>query len=88
MPVPMRPHIYTPQKKGQRSKKKVKKIKIKDPLPDTSTAQIPSVMPLTKIKAMIDVEEVIKKDKEVKEKDVFDFSYQKQIVKKSKTFKK
>jgi hypothetical protein len=84
MPVPMRPKIYTPQRKV----KKGKKIKIKDPLPDTSKAQIPTCIPLTKIKAMIDVEEVIKKDKEVKEKDVFDFSYQKQIVKKSKTFKK
>jgi len=54
----------------QRSKpKKLKKIK--DPTPDTSFAKKSCGMPLTK--NYIDVEGGIKKDKEVKEKDVFDF---------------
>tara|TARA_R110002012_G_scaffold54631_1_gene139890 strand:- start:1574 stop:1768 length:195 start_codon:yes stop_codon:yes gene_type:complete len=54
----------------QRSKpKKLKKIK--DPTPDTAFAKKSCGMPLTK--KYIDVEAGIKKDKEVKEKDVFDF---------------
>lgn len=42
---------------------------------DTSRASHQTAMPLSKI---IDVEAVIKKDKEVKESDVFDFSKPKQ----------
>ena len=45
--------------------------KIKDPTPDTAFAKKSCGMPLTK--KYIDVEAGIKKDKEVKEKDVFDF---------------
>tara|TARA_R100001460_G_scaffold77113_1_gene118069 strand:- start:68 stop:268 length:201 start_codon:yes stop_codon:yes gene_type:complete len=51
----------------QRSKLK----KIKDTTPDTAFAKKSCGMPLTK--NYIDVEAGIKKDKEVKEKDVFDF---------------
>lgn len=59
---------------------KTKKIKpkvrpsIKD-VKDTSRAKRGCPMPMTKF--YIDVEEGIKKDKEVKEKDVFNFSYSK-----------
>ena len=57
----------------KRSKvKKIKVKKIKDPTPDTAFAKKSCGMPLTK--NYIDVEGGIKKDKEVKEKDVFDFS--------------
>tara|TARA_R110000823_G_scaffold187635_1_gene319847 strand:+ start:131 stop:331 length:201 start_codon:yes stop_codon:yes gene_type:complete len=56
----------------KRSKvKKIKVKKIKDPTPDTAFAKKSCGMPLTK--NYIDVEGGIKKDKEVKEKDVFDF---------------
>lgn len=54
--------------------KKIKKIKVKANVPDTSRAKKYCAMPMTK--NWIDVEEGVKKDKEVKEKDVFDFSYQ------------
>lgn len=47
---------------------------IKD-VKDTSCAKRGSSKPMTK--NFIDVEAGIKKDKEVKEKDVFDFSYSK-----------
>jgi len=53
---------------------KRKKYKIKD-VKDTSCAKRGSVKPTTK--NFIDVEAGIKKDKEVKEKDVFNFSYSK-----------
>lgn len=56
--------------------KKTKKIKkIKDPTPNTGFAKKSCPMPMTK--NWIDVEGGIKKDKEVKEKDVFDFSLKK-----------
>ena len=56
----------------KRSKvKKIKVKKIKDPTPNTAFAKKSCGMPLTK--NYIDVEGGIKKDKEVKEKDVFDF---------------
>ena len=42
---------------------------------DTSCAKKGCPMPMTKI--FVDVEGAIKKDKEVKEKDVFDFNYKK-----------
>jgi len=56
-------------------KSKSKNIKkIKDPTPNTAFAKKSCGMPMTKF--YIDVEGGIKKDKEVKEKDVFDFSSQ------------
>ena len=42
---------------------------------DTSRAKKGCPMPMTKL--WVDVEAGIKKDKEVKEKDVFDFNYKK-----------
>jgi hypothetical protein len=54
--------------------KKSKKIKVNVTVPDTSRAKKQVGMPMTK--HWIDVEEGVKKDKEVKEKDVFNFSYQ------------
>jgi Zn/Cd-binding protein ZinT len=54
--------------------KKSKKIKVNVTVPDTSRAKKQSGMPMTK--HWIDVEEGVKKDKEVKEREVFDFSYQ------------
>ena len=66
-------------------KKKYKcKCNIKD-VRDTSCAKKGSAKPMTKI--FIDVEEGIKKDKEVKEKDVFNFSYSKQSRHSSKNQK-
>lgn len=58
-----------PKKNKRISKPKVKDVK------DTSRAKRGCPMPMTKF--YVDVESGIKKDKEVKEKDVFDFSYQK-----------
>jgi len=58
-----------------KSKSKSKKIKVKTNVPDTSRAKSGSAKPMTK--NFIDIEEGVKKDKEVKEKDVFNFSYQK-----------
>ena len=57
--------------------KKPKKIKVPmgSNVPDTSRAKKPCAMPMTKF--YVDVEGGVKKDKEVKEKDVFDFSYPK-----------
>jgi len=60
----------TKQSKSKQSKLK----KIKDPTPETAFAKKSCGMPMTK--NYIDVEGGIKKDKEVKEKDVFDFSSQ------------
>jgi len=60
----------TKQSKSKKSKLK----KIKDPTPETAFAKKSCGMPMTK--NYIDVEGGIKKDKEVKEKDVFDFSSQ------------
>lgn len=63
------------------SSKKVKsgkKIKVKSNVPDTSRAKKGYTMPMTI--NYIDVEGVVKKDKEVKEKDVFDFSYKPKVV--------
>ena len=51
--------------------KRSKVKKIKDPTPDTAFAKKSCGMPLTK--NYIDVEGGVNKDKEVKEKDVFDF---------------
>ena len=53
--------------------KKVKKIKVNVSVPDTSRAKKACAMPMTK--HWIDVQDGVKKDKEVKEKDVFNFSY-------------
>lgn len=55
--------------------KKMKIKKIKDPTPSTGFAKKSCPMPMTK--NWIDVEAGIKKDKEVKEKDVFDFNFKK-----------
>tara|TARA_R110000765_G_scaffold112355_1_gene204433 strand:- start:266 stop:490 length:225 start_codon:yes stop_codon:yes gene_type:complete len=74
MPVPMRPKIYTPPKKQS------KVIKLLDPV-DTSRSVHQNAMPLSKI---IDVEKVIKKDKEVKESDVFDLPKKPKKAKKAK----
>lgn len=54
--------------------KKSKKIKVINNVSDTSRAKKHCAMPMTK--NWIDVEEGVKKDKEVKEKDVFNFSNQ------------
>ena len=51
--------------------------KIKDTTPNTAFAKKSCAMPMTK--NYIDVEAGIKKDKEVKEKDVFDFSAKKSV---------
>tara|TARA_R100000657_G_C4679462_1_gene127085 strand:- start:557 stop:751 length:195 start_codon:yes stop_codon:yes gene_type:complete len=58
-----------PKKKSKRKKTSIKDVK------DTSRAKKGCPMPMTKF--YVDVESGIKKDKEVKEKDVFNFSYQK-----------
>ena len=66
-----------PHKKKAKSKKYdslVKQAGVKD-VKDTSCAKKGCPMPMTKL--FIDVEGGIKKDKEVKEKDVFDFNYKK-----------
>ena len=55
--------------------KRSKVKKIKDPTPDTAFAKKSCGMPLTR--NYIDVEAGIKKDKEVKESEVFDFSLKK-----------
>jgi len=57
-------------------KPKTKKIKVNGNYPkDTSRGKKEHGMPATK--KYIDVESVLKKNKEVKEKDVFDFSNKK-----------
>ena len=66
-----------PHKKKAKSKQYdslVKQAGVKD-VKDTSCAKKGCPMPMTKL--FIDVEGGIKKDKEVKEKDVFDFNYKK-----------
>lgn len=55
----------------KKSKPKKYKPKVKD-VKDTSRAKRGCPMPMTKF--YVDVESGIKKDKEVKEKDVFNFS--------------
>ena len=57
-----------------KKKSKPKKTSIKD-VKDTSRAKRGCPMPMTKF--YVDVESGIKKDKEVKEREVFDFNYQK-----------
>jgi len=61
-------------------KHKEKQIKIKGKYQkkDTSKSRYCSCMPITK--NYIDVEESLKKDKEVKEKDVFNFNPQKKAT--------
>jgi len=54
------------------SSKKPKKLKIKTGVVDTGTARVGKINLVGK---MIDVEGSLKKNKEVKESDVFDFSY-------------
>ena len=54
--------------------KKKKKKAIDDPSSSTSYASECSCMPMTRF---IDVAGAIKKDKEIKETDVFDFSFRK-----------
>lgn len=64
-------------KKKAKSKKYdslVQQAGVKD-VKDTSCAKKGCPMPMTKL--WVDVEAGIKKDKEVKEKDVFDFNYKK-----------
>ena len=63
-------------KKAYGTKKVNKKTKkIKDPTPNTGFAKKSCPMPITK--NWIDIEGGMKKDKEVKEKDVFDFNFKK-----------
>jgi hypothetical protein len=57
-----------------KAKSKKYKSSVKD-VKDTSCAKKGCPMPMTKL--WIDVESSIKKDKEVKEKDVFDFNFKK-----------
>jgi len=65
-----------PHKKKAKSKKYKSSAysKVKD-VKNTSCAKKGCAMPMTKM--FVDVESSIKKDKEVKEKDVFDFNYNK-----------
>lgn len=61
-----------------KTKKKTKSKKYKSQVvdvKDTSCAKKGCPMPMTKL--YVDIEGGIKKDKEVKEKDVFDFNYKK-----------
>ncbi len=59
---------------AKKSKSKKTKVKLpKSNVPDTSRAKRACPMPMTK--NYIDIEAGVKKDKEVKEKDVFNFSY-------------
>lgn len=58
--------------KKMSSKSKPKKLKIKTGVPNTGTAQVGKINLVGKL---IDVEGSLKKNKEVKESDVFDFSY-------------
>ena len=62
------------KKKKARPEGPKKKIKIDDPSSSTSYASECSCMPMTRF---IDVAGAIKKDKEIKETDVFDFSFRK-----------
>jgi len=62
------------QSNNKQSKKKKCKCNVKD-VRDTSRAKKGCAMPMTRV--FIDVEAGIKKDKEVKEKDVFNFSSKK-----------
>jgi len=54
-----------------KSKSKSKKFKMKSGVPDTGRAKVGKVNVVGKL---IDIEGSLKKDKEIKEKDVFDFS--------------
>ena len=58
-------------KSKSKSKSKPKKLKMKSGVPDTGMARVEKINLVGKL---IDVEGSLKKDKEVKEKDVFDFS--------------
>jgi len=60
-----------PKKISSKSKSKARKLKMKSGVPDTGMARVGKINLVGKL---IDVEGSIKKDKEVKEKDVFDFS--------------
>ena len=60
--------------KSKKYKSQVKQAGVKD-VKNTSCAKKECHMPMTKM--FIDVESSIKKDKEVKEKDVFEFNYKK-----------
>lgn len=63
-----------PAKRKKKAKSKKYDAGVKD-VKDTSCAKKGCPMPMTKL--WIDVEEGIKKDKEVKESEVFDFKYKK-----------
>tara|TARA_R110000744_G_scaffold18208_5_gene49065 strand:+ start:47 stop:277 length:231 start_codon:yes stop_codon:yes gene_type:complete len=76
MPKKKRPS-NKPEKK-QSSLGSQEKVKLTDTI-DTSKASVATAMPLSKI---IDVEKIIKKDKEVKESDVFDLPRKSKAVKK------
>lgn len=66
-------HTKGSHTKGSSGKKKYRSS-VKD-VKDTSCAKRGSAKPMTK--NFIDVEEGVKKDKEVKEREVFDFSFKK-----------
>ena len=61
-----------PKKISSKSKSKPKKLKMKTSIPNTGMAQVGRINVTGKL---IDVEGSLKKNKEVKESDVFDFSY-------------
>ena len=65
--------------------KKSKKIKVNVSVPDTSRAKKHCAMPMTK--HWIDIEDGVKKDKEVKEREVFNFSYSTQSTSKNSSKK-
>ena len=64
--------------KAEKKQSSLAKVKLTDTI-DTSKASVATAMPLSKI---IDVEKIIKKDKEVKESDVFDLPRKSKAVKK------
>jgi hypothetical protein len=60
-----------PKKISNQKTKKPKKFKMKSGVPDTGRATVGKINLVGKV---IDIEGSLKKNKEVKEKDVFDFS--------------
>tara|TARA_R110000803_G_scaffold141419_1_gene207833 strand:- start:674 stop:895 length:222 start_codon:yes stop_codon:yes gene_type:complete len=72
------PKKKRPSNKPEKKQSSISKVKLTDTI-DTSKASVVTAMPLSKI---IDVEKIIKKDKEVKESDVFDLPRKSKAVKK------
>tara|TARA_R110002167_G_scaffold210178_1_gene414318 strand:- start:2411 stop:2641 length:231 start_codon:yes stop_codon:yes gene_type:complete len=76
--MPKKKRLSNKAEKKQSSLGSQAKVKLTDTI-DTSKASVATAMPLSKI---IDVEKIIKKDKEVKESDVFDLPRKSKAVKK------